>query len=423
MDKILEIVRHPFAALIRATSRNAAAMLRTEMFFSLISCMYSPYVTMYMLALGLTELQVGFVASFTTAMQMVLCLLGAYLCDRFGRRNAMTVLDFFAWTVPMIFWALARDFAWFLAAAAFNSLFRVAMTPFQCFFVESTEPHKRVVGYSVMEIVVTAAGFVAPAGAFLVGRLGLVPAMRGLYLLMAINTFGIYLWRYFTTKENPIGEQKRQEMQGVPVMGVLKSYFAVGKRFFTSPTLLLVVLFKAFMDAATALRGTWFATYLTGTLGFAEEWPAYAATIGSILTLLSLGIIMPRVTPHAGKPQLLWAAIAVMALGCLTIILSPVGSVTFLVLYLVLHTAGISILSPCLQALIANEIPDSDRAAMNALMTFILMALQMPFGLLGGLAASGGNFRGPFVMILCAFAIAALILLPYAILKKKRMQS
>lgn len=422
MSKLMNLLFHPYAAMKKAIGQNAAAVLRTETMFCLFSCMYGPYVTMYMLELGLTQVQVGFLSSFSTALQMGLCLLGAYICDRFGRRRALIMLDLFAWSVPMLMWGLARDFNWFLAASAFNALFRVAMTPFQCFFVESMEPERRVVGFSIMEVVCTAAGFTAPIGAFFVGKLGLVPAMRGLYIMTAISTGIGYIWRYFSTHENPMGIEKQKEMAGVPLGGVMKSYFAAGKRFFTSPALLLVVLLQACVDTAVALRGTWLGNIITVSLGFTEDWPAWMATVGSVVTLLTLGFLLPFITPHAGKTRLLLSAIGVMVIGCFVLLFMPEGSMWLLVAAVVLHTVGQSVINPCLQTLVANEMPARDLAAMNALMTLLLMAFQMPFGVLGGIAASGGNYRGPYWMVLGIYLVCAAILVPYSILKKRKQE-
>jgi len=420
MRNRLEILLHPYRWFSREISPNAAAIVLTELLFSMVHCMFFPYVTKYMQALGLSNLQIGFLSSFSTGLQMALCLLGGYLSDRFGRRNAVTVLDFIAWTVPMLLWAMARDFRWFLAATACNALFRIAMTPFQCFFIESMPPQKRVLGFSAMEFVCTAVGFTAPLGALLVSRMDLVPAMRFMYAAMAVNSLFIYAMRYFKTKETPVGEAKRLEVRGVSLQATLKGYFSVGKRFFASPLLLMAILLKGMTAVGISLRSTWLANLLIDEMGFSSSWPAWWGTIISIGTMLSLTCLMPRLLPHTHKTAPLGLGIASMAVSMTILVFCSGPSPVWIVLSALLYAVGLSVLNPCLSALVANEMPERERAPMNAMMTFLLMAIQTPSGYLGSLAADAGGYRAPFLIVLILMLVCGTLLVPYTWLRKRR---
>ena len=53
-----------------------------------------PYATVYMLALGLNDVQVGIVASIYMFSQMIFAFLSGAITDKLGRRLSTAIFDF-----------------------------------------------------------------------------------------------------------------------------------------------------------------------------------------------------------------------------------------------------------------------------------------------------------------------------------------
>ena len=66
---------------------NPRACLYLEPFWGIPYNLYAPFVSVYMAALGMTPVQIGFVSTVFFASQMVFALLSGPLTDKLGRRR------------------------------------------------------------------------------------------------------------------------------------------------------------------------------------------------------------------------------------------------------------------------------------------------------------------------------------------------
>jgi len=73
-----------------------------------------------MLALGLTDGQIGFLLSLNLAFQILGALLGGAITDKLGRRKTTFIFDIVSWSIPTLLWAIAQDFRYFVVAAVIN---------------------------------------------------------------------------------------------------------------------------------------------------------------------------------------------------------------------------------------------------------------------------------------------------------------
>ena len=123
--------------------------------------LYAPFVSVYMLALGLTDSQIGLIASVGLACQIFWTMLSGAITDKFGRKRTTFVVDAIAWSIPCLIWAVAQDFNAFLLAAIVNATWRITHNSWQCFLVEGTEPAILVDVYSLIYISGLLAAFFA----------------------------------------------------------------------------------------------------------------------------------------------------------------------------------------------------------------------------------------------------------------------
>ena len=182
---MIRFVRRQLAinlGVLRGFSGNTRAILLTEPVWAIPYNLVQTYASVYMLALGCTPVQVGLIGSAALVSQLVFSLVGGWITDRLGRKRTTLVFDLLSWSGAMLLWAFARGFPWFLAAAMVNSLVRIVMTSWTCLAIEDTAVNQRVHFFTWISIAGVVAGFVAPLSGVLVGRFGLVAAMRGLYL-------------------------------------------------------------------------------------------------------------------------------------------------------------------------------------------------------------------------------------------------
>ena len=111
----------------------------------------------------------------------------------------------------MLLWAFARGFPWFLAAAMVNSLVRIVMTSWTCLAIEDAAVDQRVHFFTWISVAGVVAGFVAPLSGVLVGRFGLVAAMRGLYLFGFAVMTAMFFFRNGMLVETRMGVERMRE--------------------------------------------------------------------------------------------------------------------------------------------------------------------------------------------------------------------
>jgi protein-S-isoprenylcysteine O-methyltransferase Ste14 len=101
-----------------------------------------------MLTLGLKDNQIGLLVSIGLVVQTFSALISGPITDKLGRRKTTAYFDFISWSIPMVIWAVAQDFRFFLVAALFNGTWRITHTSWSCLLVEEADPKKLVDIYS-----------------------------------------------------------------------------------------------------------------------------------------------------------------------------------------------------------------------------------------------------------------------------------
>ena len=74
--------------------RNAWVLTSTSSLWSIGSAMASPYQTLYFAALGASDIDIGILVAFGTAVTILALLVGGYVADTWGRRRVIVT---FSW--------------------------------------------------------------------------------------------------------------------------------------------------------------------------------------------------------------------------------------------------------------------------------------------------------------------------------------
>jgi DHA1 family tetracycline resistance protein-like MFS transporter len=79
------MMTHPLFTALKNFKGNARGVVLTEPLWGIPFNLFAPYVSVYMLALGLNDQQIGTVISIGLAFQIVMALVSGMLTDRLGR--------------------------------------------------------------------------------------------------------------------------------------------------------------------------------------------------------------------------------------------------------------------------------------------------------------------------------------------------
>ena len=151
-----------------------------------------------------------------------------------------------------------------------------------------------------------------------------------------------------------------------------------------------------------------FGLYVTQRLGLSENFLALFPILNAAVMLVFMVGIQHRL--NAAKFRVpLWIGLGLYCAAALVLILSPVKSLGFVLLYVFFAALAAALVNPRKDALLQLNIAPQERARLNALIMASTIALSSPFGYLAGLL-SDLDRRLPFVLSFLLFITAMVII-------------
>ncbi len=253
---MLRIRRHPLVITLFNLEGNPKASVFTEPLWGIPYNLYIPYASVYMLALGLSDAQIGMIASLGLLIQPIFALISGAITDKYGRRLTTLISDLLSWSIPCLIWAVAQDIRYFIVAAIFNAIWRISMNSWTCLLVEDAEEDQLVHIWTWIHIAGLMAAFFAPLAGVLIGVIDLIPAIRLLYLFSFImmTVKGFILYRYSTETER--GYIRMEETRDKPLLSLLAGYGEVLKQILRTPRTLVILGIMFVMGVVMMINGT-----------------------------------------------------------------------------------------------------------------------------------------------------------------------
>lgn len=396
---------------------NARAFVVLEPLWVVPYNLFITYTSVYMVALGCTDKQIGLIASISLVLQMFFSLISGYVTDKLGRKRTSLIFDLISWSIPTLIWAVAQNFYYFLIAAIINSLVRIVHTSWTCLLVEDTPPEDRVHVFTWLQFAGTLAGFISPIAGLLVKRYELVPAVRGLYFFAFISMTIMFLVRDHLVNETKQGIQRMKKTKNESFFSSIKDYKNAAKKLMFTPFTMVAFLLSVFTNINNIIRTNFFAIVLTQKLGFSQQSLSFFPVVQSAIMLIVYLFVMPTLGKLNFKKPLM-SAFAAMVLSNLLLVISPKQSFSMIILSTALTAYGAAVSFPFIESLIANSIDDTERAKTMSILYVILYGITAPFGYIGGVLSSISE-ELPFVLMTLVFIICLLLVEILSRLDKK----
>ncbi len=375
---------------------NARGAVLTEPLWGIPFNLYAPYVSLYMLALGLTQSQVGLVTSAALAGQIVFALLSGIITDKLGRKRATLVFDILAWTFPCLLWASARSLVWFLAASVINSLRRVPDISWNCILVEDTDPEDLVHIYAWVYLAGQVSVFFVPLAGLLIDRYSLVPTVRGLFLLACVMMTAKFVIMNVMVTETRQGLVRMEQTRGRSILAMLREYRGVANHVLASPHTLYTIALMVVVSIVTVVQSTFWAILVTKRILIPDGHIALYPFARSLIMVFFLFFVVPRLRGlHFGRPLTL-AFIGFLASQLLLVSIPPHGYGLLLVSTL-LESCSYAVLGTQIDRLSVINVDARERARIVSIAHVIVIACTTPFGWIAGLL-SERNPTFPFLM-------------------------
>ncbi|MBN1873194.1 MAG: MFS transporter [Anaerolineae bacterium] len=400
------LLKHSLFQTLRELKGNPRVTVLTEIMFGIPYNLFSPFFSVYMLALGVTDQGIGTIASLGLALQIFSALLSGAMVDKFGRRLSLFITDLVSWSVPCLIWAVAQDVRFFIAAAVMNGLYRIAHTAWTCLIVEDAEERHLVHIWTWITIFGVCSSFFTPLGGWFVAHFGLVPAMRGLFVfgcfMITAKAVVLYLYSHETVR----GRQRIAETRHRSLFSLMGEYRSVfGQILHSRPTLAALSLMVITNIYAT-VHGSFWGVLFTTKLGFAESEISIYVMLRSIIVTLCFFLLGPRLTNLLHFRLPLWVGFSAYFASQALLVFMPSHVVPLLVTSVVLEGVASALVNPMIESLLAVAMESHERARISAMVYVTLIVLTTPFGWIAG-QLSAIDRSLPFALNMSLFVIGA----------------
>jgi len=399
---------HPLFQTLRELKGNPRITVLTEVMFGIPYNLFMPFFSVYMLALGVTDQQIGTIASLGLVLQIFTALLSGVIVDKFGRRFTLLISDLLCWSVPCLIWAFAQDVRFFLAAALMNSLWRISHTAWTCLMVEDAEERHLVHIWTWIMIFAFCSAFVAPLGGWFVGRFGLIPAVRGLFIFGFAALTAKFVILYLFSHETVRGVQRMHETRDRSLISLLREYRSVFHQVLHSRPILAALSLMMITNIYTIISSNFWGVLFTGKLGFLNSQISTYVAIRSVIMTVSFFLIGPRLTNLRRFRLPLWTGFLAFLVSQLLLVVMPPQSAILLVASVVLEGIAAALVSPMTESLLALSMESDERARVSAMVYVALIVLISPFGWIAG-QLSALDRSLPFALNMGLFAIGMVL--------------
>lgn len=399
---------HPLFQTLRELKGTPRATVLTEPLFGIPYNLYAPFLSVYMLALGVTDQWIGTIASLGLVFQIISAIISGAITDKFGRRTTLFVTDLITWSIPCLIWAFAQNATYFVIAAMINGLFRIAHTAWTCLLVEDAEERHVVHMWTWIMIFAVCSAFFSPLGGWFVQKFGTIPAMRGLLVFGSIMITAKAAILYAFSKETARGVQRMQETRDRSIISLMGDYRSVIKQVFRSKPILGALSLMVITNIFSTVNGSFWGVLFTSKLGFENSQIAIFVMLKSLITTVGFFVIGPRLTNLLHFRLPMWVGFAGYFASQALLVFMPAHSVVLLVISVVLEGAAVSLVSPMTESLLAVAMETKERARISAVVYATLILFTSPFGWIAG-QLSAINRILPFVMNMGMFVIGAFL--------------
>jgi len=389
---------HPLIKTIVTVRGNPRACVYTEPLWGIPYSLYVPYMSVYMLAIGLSDAQIGLIATIGMISQMIFSVLGGVITDKFGRRMTTLIFDIIAWGIPTFVWAISKNFTYFAIAAAINGIMRVTAISWNSLLVEDAKKEELVSIYTWVYMAGLGTAFFSPISGLLLKRFDLIPTIRGLFVFAFVLMMTKFVVLFVFSTETKQGAIRMKETQHMSLASLIYGYGAIIRQILKTKETIFILLIMMVMSIEGSINGSFWAIIATERIKVPLTFISIIPFIKSIIMIFFYFVIVPKIHIERFKNPLT-IGLSGLILSFVLLILAPEKAIFIIVICVLIEAASLSIIQPLMDSLQVTLVDPKERARIIGVLFTIVLMFSAPFGYIGGVLSSIDR-RLPFVMII-----------------------
>jgi MFS family permease len=393
--------------MLRDVKGNARGCILTEPLWGIPFFLYAPYVSVYMLALGVKDSQIGLIVSIGMVLSIISALLSGAITDKLGRKRTTYLFDLISWSIPCLIWAVAQNFNYFLLAAVVNSVWRVTHNSWSCLLVEDTDPETLVDVYTWIYIAGLLAAFFAPLASILINQFSLIPTVRGLYIFAFVMMTAKFVIMNGMVTETKQGLIRMEQTRNQSLFSLLSGYKSVFREILRTPQTLFTLGVMLVMSTCGMINNTFWSIFVTEKINIPPQHLALYPFTRSMIMLFFFFLVMPKIrNMNFRSPMLIGLAGYIISQTIL--IASPEKGYLVLLVSTLIEAVSFATVSTLLDKMVVVTVDPQERARILAILYVIVILFTSPFGWIAG-QLSEINRAYPFMLNIVFFAVGGIL--------------
>ncbi len=386
---------------------NPKVSILTEPLWNIPFNLYIPYVAIYMRALGVTQIQIGYILTVSMISQVIFSLLGGVITDKIGRKRTTFIFDILSWGVPTFVWAISQNYWYFLIAAMINGTWRVTAISWTCLFIEDAEEDQLVTLFSWIHITGMLSAFIAPLTGVLINHFTLIPTIRGIYFFACISMMAKFIILNKLSHETDKGLEKMKETEHLSWSQMLMGYGTTIKHILTTGKTLYVVFIMVLVSIVTTINGSFWGVIVTERLAIDSSYVGLITTVKSLVMLAFYFLVLPKIKVERFRWPLT-ISLLILIVSQSLLILGSQGAYVFVVSSIIMEGISLSLINPLLESLQVTMVDRHERARIVAVLYTIVILFTAPFGTFAGYLSEMDQ-RLPFAFNTCLLIAGVIV--------------
>lgn len=386
--------------------QNARYALMVQPMWTIWGSTVLYYSPLYMKEIGLTEIQIGIVSTVNIFVSFIFYLLAGPVTNHLGRKKTTFIFDTVAWVIPMLMWAVARDFWCFLIPSIINASSKVVFISWNCLVTEDTEKPKRAKVFGITYVINISSGVITIIAGLIMNRLGFVITLRWIYFIGMISMTAMFFIRNALVVETKIGMELMKKHSGLSIIQTIKHYISTIPNILSNRSIVLIIIIYIFTSFVMSINNTVQIIFVKDYLEFNEIEVSLIPGINALICIIIFSLIMPRIKSKA-EERILFYSILIMSLGAFMFLFIPKNRLSFMLLSNSILAAGNFSMQTYRDSVVMNTSESDKKAEVFSAVQTLTAFSTIPSGYLAGYTYSINPYM-PFVMVVILLLISLL---------------
>ncbi|OGF52764.1 MAG: hypothetical protein A2044_05685 [Candidatus Firestonebacteria bacterium GWA2_43_8] len=374
---------------IKSVKGNARIMILSIPFWAIPMSWLGVYQSIFAKHLGVTDTELGFIASMGMLFQIGTTIFGGYVSDRWGRKKTLMFWDTICFITAFLFLIFARNIWYFIGYTVFLNARYVGFPAWKCMCIEGVKPAQRSQVFSLTNITGALSSFLVLFAGFFVDRFGIDGGTRIIVGFCILGVSGGLYYRQKYLVDSCDSKFLVEEAKKDNYFNVKKYYVETFKKLVSNKSIFWLLVVQILVVFTFSMWNLYWPIYFVDEKGLGlklADLPIFSL-ICSIVSLTATFLAISLLKQNVYKKILIYSSL-LPVIAAIIYILTPKNTMYLLVISFVINSIFASLYGPITESMTADSMNEKERARLFSMFSTVLYLFCVPSTALAGILYS-----------------------------------